>query len=205
MHNNHVCIWYIHRDMQYIHVYMLYTARNVYIMEFGEIYGDMEIRKGGADKKLAMTESRSSKTTESSSSEETTESTSLKRQSQLRWKDRVNFVWKDRVKTGHEEGRRHTRRADAVKIVCWFLEIVSSSWPRWDIENNWFQWLVSLPRRDIESSSLSAVDCLVEILRCAAPLKAGKSRQVHCITEKLHRRVHCDIETLKRLILIACY
>ena len=44
--------------MQYIHVYMLYTARNVYIMEFGEIYGDMEIRKGGADKKLAVTESR---------------------------------------------------------------------------------------------------------------------------------------------------
>ena len=67
MHNNHMCIWYIHRDMQYIHVYMLYTARNVYIMEFGEIYGDMEIRKGGADKKLAVTESRS-----------------LKRQSQLR-------------------------------------------------------------------------------------------------------------------------
>ena len=78
--------------MQYIHVYMLYTARNVYIMEFGEIYGDMEIWKGGADKKLVMTETRLVKeTTESSSTGndrvnfvEKTESTSLKRQSQVR-------------------------------------------------------------------------------------------------------------------------
>ena len=52
-------------------------------MEFGEIYGDMEIRKGGADKKLAVTESRSSGNDRVNFVEKT-ESTSLKRQSQVR-------------------------------------------------------------------------------------------------------------------------